>query len=302
MKICSKCQIPQPLGNFSKGKNKKDGKSPKCKLCEKQYREENKERIALQKKQWQEENKKELSLKSKQYREENKDVIALRKKKWQQENKERLSLKHKNWREENKDRISQRDKQYRNEKGKELLLKKREYYENNKSNNILKRRHYYENNKEQIIFKVNQWYKTPIGKLSAKNSSHKRRTVTKQGDVTTIQLKELLDNSTHCFYCNNPLVPNEIHVDHYIPLHQGGLHTISNLRITCRKCNLQKGKKMPEEFLKYAGKNELGHAFFCTDQQTAINCPYGTGYHPSHYVHYVRFSPVLKMDEMLKLN
>lgn len=52
----------------------------------------------------------------------------------------------------------------------------------------------------------------------------------------------------------------------------------------------------------YAGRDSQGFAFFTKDQQTAINCPYGTGYHPSHYVHYVQFSPVLKMDEMLKLN
>lgn len=190
MKICTKCQIPQPLENFSNSKNKKDGKNCQCKLCYKQWCEDNKEIIALKKRQYREDNKRELLLKKKQYCEQNREVILLKKKQW------------------------------------------------------------YHNGKEEILCKRKQYRKTLSGRANKKNSDHKRRTSLRQGDVTTVQLKYLLESSTHCFYCNNPLILNETHIDHYVPLANGGLHTITNLRITCQTCNLQKGHKMPEEFLK----------------------------------------------------
>ena len=52
MKVCSKCKIPQPLENFKNGTKYKDGKNPQCKLCDKKYREENKNRIAVKMKRY----------------------------------------------------------------------------------------------------------------------------------------------------------------------------------------------------------------------------------------------------------
>lgn len=224
MKICTKCQIPQPLENFGNNKDFKSGKASRCKSCEKQYREENKERILFKIDQWRKNNKEKYDLQRKQYLEDNKERTSLRLKRWREENRERNSLKQKQWREENKERH---------------LLKKKEYRDKNA---------------EYIAEFKKQWYKTINGNLCRINGSSKRRAFKEQGDVTTIQLKELLKNSTHCFYCNNPLILNAIHIDHYIPLSKGGLHTISNLRIACKKCNLSKWNKMPEEFIKTLNK------------------------------------------------
>lgn len=235
MKVCTKCQIPQPLENFSNNKNKKDGKNCQCKLCYKQYREENKEELTLKTKQYRNGvHRQKLLLKKKQYREENKEKILLKKKQYREENKETVTLKVKQWHEENRERVYLRTKQW---------------YEKNKEIISLKRKQWREKNKEETSLKYKQWRQTSIGRVAIKNGHHKRRTITKQGDVTNEQLTELLNNSTHCFYCKNPLILNEIHIDHYIPLFKGGLHTVSNLRVACKKCNLQKGHKMPEEFI-----------------------------------------------------
>lgn len=246
MKICTKCQIPQPLENFGNNKNKKDEKDCQCKTCHKQYREDNKSIISLRHKQWREDNKKRL----KQYREENKSVIALKKKQWQQENHEELALKHKQWREENKEKISLQQKQYREENKEKTSLYQKQWREENKEVIALKAKQWHDENKEREILRRKSYMKTPIGRIIQRNAKHKRRTITKQGDVTTAQLRKLLDNATHCFYCNNPLTPNNVHIDHYVPLAKGGLHTITNLRVACKQCNTQKSDKTPEEFLK----------------------------------------------------
>ena len=44
-----------------------------------------------------------------------------------------------------------------------------------------------------------------------------------------------------CVYCGVDLTNAEIHLDHVIPESQGGPTTVSNLQVTCRKCNLDKG-------------------------------------------------------------
>lgn len=211
MKICTKCKIPQPLGNFCNNKLKKDGKNHACKSC--------------------------CNIYKKQHRKENKEIISLQAKRWYEKNKENILLKHKQWNNTHKEQIS---------------LKHKQWHINNREHALTKTKEYYENNRKNIYIVKKQYRKTSHGKaitkLQGRNAKHKRRVITKQGDVTTAQLKELLDNSTHCFYCNDPLIYNEIHIDHYIPLAKGGLHTVSNLRVACKKCNLQKGKKMPEEF------------------------------------------------------
>lgn len=45
----------------------------------------------------------------------------------------------------------------------------------------------------------------------------------------------------HCVYCDEDLENNEIHMDHLIAESRGGLTTMENLQVTCRKCNLAKG-------------------------------------------------------------
>lgn len=265
MKVCTKCQIPQPLENFSNSTNTKDKKNHKCKLCCKQYREENKEKVSEIKKQWYENNKEHTLNRIKQYREDNKEIIALKSKKFREENKEKLSLDKKRYREGvHRQKLLLKKKQYREENKEKIHESLKQWYDNNKEKCYLKGKKYREENKDEIAVKMKQYgkdnrehlnrtrniyMKTPIGKLIQHNRNSRRRTITKQGDVTTAQLKELLDNSTHCFYCNNPLVLNEIHIDHYIPLAKKGLHTITNLRIACKKCNLEKSDQMPEEFM-----------------------------------------------------
>lgn len=251
MKICSKCQIPQPLENFRNYNRSKDGKVSQCKVCDKYYYEINKEKILLRCNLRYENNKEYILNKIKQYQKNNKEYIYNRTKQHYKENKETISSKKKQYREKNKEKLALKSKQYREENKERVSEIKKQWWKTNRENAIIKKKRYYETNKEVYSVKARIWRDTLSGQVSAKNSRHKRRTITKQGDVTNEQLQTLLDNSTHCFYCNNPLVLNNVHIDHYIPLSKGGLHTISNLRIACQKCNLSKWNKMPEELAEW---------------------------------------------------
>ena len=56
-------------------------------------------------------------------------------------------------------------------------------------------------------------------------------------------------DGVHCVFCDEDLTDQEIHLDHVIPESRGGLTTLNNLQVTCRKCNLAKGSLSESEFI-----------------------------------------------------
>jgi 5-methylcytosine-specific restriction endonuclease McrA len=54
--------------------------------------------------------------------------------------------------------------------------------------------------------------------------------------------KDVVDTyGNACFYCGGDFD----WLDHYIPIKHGGDHTMTNVRPSCRTCNLAKGDSMP---------------------------------------------------------
>jgi 5-methylcytosine-specific restriction endonuclease McrA len=77
----------------------------------------------------------------------------------------------------------------------------------------------------------------------AKN--HRRRVVGREGDVTPSYEYLLRAKAKRCPMpgCNvrlidEPYQPTSKELDHIVPLNVGGTHTIGNVRIICRKCNI----------------------------------------------------------------
>ena len=99
-----------------------------------------------------------------------------------------------------------------------------------------------------------KYRQTENGKLSQLNKYHKRRAIIKSGNVTTQQLKELYSTVKNCYWCNTKLNKKNTHLDHFIPLSKGGLHTIDNLVLSCSCCNLKKSNKDPYQFALEKGR------------------------------------------------
>lgn len=58
-----------------------------------------------------------------------------------------------------------------------------------------------------------------------------------------------LQQSGRCAYCQNQLGVG-FHVEHRLPVSRGGTHARENLCCACPTCNLRKGTRTEEEFLK----------------------------------------------------
>lgn len=70
-------------------------------------------------------------------------------------------------------------------------------------------------------------------------------------------LRSLILRTTHanaqiltCHYCAVLVRVEHSHLDHKKPIARGGTNRMSNLVFTCAACNLAKGKKTEEEFLR----------------------------------------------------
>lgn len=50
-----------------------------------------------------------------------------------------------------------------------------------------------------------------------------------------------------CWWCGEK-VDDSYHIDHRVPLSKGGTNKPENICISCARCNLSKGSKLPHEW------------------------------------------------------
>lgn len=76
-----------------------------------------------------------------------------------------------------------------------------------------------------------------------------------RGGISTEELtKFIMDNiNKPCKYCGDV----SRHVDHVVPLSDGGHHKIDNLEMICKYCNLSKNDRSEQEFLEWIKKISL---------------------------------------------
>lgn len=57
-----------------------------------------------------------------------------------------------------------------------------------------------------------------------------------------------------CYYCEEKFSPEEITMDHVVPLIRGGKSTKNNIVAACKTCNSQKKHMLPMEWAEYIEK------------------------------------------------
>jgi 5-methylcytosine-specific restriction endonuclease McrA len=58
-----------------------------------------------------------------------------------------------------------------------------------------------------------------------------------------------------CHYCNQPIPPKDLTMDHLVPVIRGGKSTKGNLVTSCKDCNTKKKQMMPIEWDEYMRSN-----------------------------------------------
>lgn len=152
-------------------------------------------------------------------------------------NKEACRKRLNKWRAENREYVRERDTIYRKENPDIEFKKQQKYRETHKEQLYLKGKKYREENKEYFY-----------------NKAKERKIAQKEvcdGTVTSEFKMYLYDEQKgKCGYCGCDLNESGKHLDHIVPISRGGLHTWNNVHWTCPTCNISKGNKLEEEWLK----------------------------------------------------
>ena len=118
-KVCSKCKIEKPVVIFQKDNTKRYGLHSQCKKCQKEYRNDNSDKIKERKKEYRKANPDKIkeyynvnSDKIKEYRKANSDKIKERMKEYAKANSDKIKELKKEYRKANSDKIKERSRDY----------------------------------------------------------------------------------------------------------------------------------------------------------------------------------------------
>ena len=104
-KQCIKCNKKQDPVNFHNQKTSKDGKSPYCKSCHKEYnvlrRQKNKKKIKKQQQEYRSKYREQLNENRKQWGQDNPDKVAINAKKYREKYREKINKRRRQKRKEN---------------------------------------------------------------------------------------------------------------------------------------------------------------------------------------------------------
>lgn len=115
-------------------------------------------------------------------------------------------------------------------------------------------------------------YSKSKGYFKIKASKSKRRKLIMDNNDSTITATTLeilkAAQSNKCYYCNSLLLfDHSTHLDHYIPLSKGGMHSITNVVWSCSTCNLIKHDKLLDLPLSKAHIEQLSRLL----SETSLN-------------------------------
>jgi len=214
-KVCTQCGQEKVLDDYGNDKRViKDGKRAECKVCSrkrnKEWEEQNRERVRLLKREWDEQNREKV-------------------REWGRKNywkhRDRRLEYAKKYREENEQRLKEQNRE-NNPKRKEYFKK---YREQNRDH-IRKR-----SRKNSDLYR-----QVPENKEKIRTYNRKRKSLKKRlpSTLTAQQWMDCLEYfNNKCAYCGKE---KELHQEHFIPMSKGGIYTINNIIPACVSCNQSK--------------------------------------------------------------
>lgn len=239
-KQCSKCKVTRPLSEFRRSRGFKDGVHPSCKVCDRAYREANRERIAA---------------KDKAYNESHKEQKQQYRKDYWQRNKERLSARSADYHTSNRDRIAAQDKAYYGANREAISAKRRARYHANPDVYRAQCAARRATHREEAAQTAKSWREANRDRFMAriKQRKYRLRTATvADNPEETVAFVAMLRRDP-CSYCGAPGGT----IDHIVPLSKGGSHHSSNLAASCMTCNNKKKARSLLSFIHLTGLNGI---------------------------------------------
>lgn len=228
-KFCKKCQCE--TARYAKG-----GCKPCANRRSAKSRQEKPELARLQKIAWASKNKEQISAQKKSYYAANREKIRALQTENAKINPERKKEYNAIWKANNKERIKLTTASRYKEK-KDVMRAQAEAW---KAGNL-----------DKVRELSSRWRKE--NKTKIKTYRQNRRASCSGQAISTGAVERLLTlQRGKCACCGLPLGDN-YHMDHIMPLALGGSNTDDNIQLLRQRCNLQKSKKHPVDFMQSRG-------------------------------------------------
>ncbi|NBW19367.1 MAG: hypothetical protein EBR82_66465, partial [Caulobacteraceae bacterium] len=180
------------------------------------------------------------------YNKANKEKEAARKKAYREANKEKFAARYKAYYEANKEKVAARHKAYREANKEKVAAHQKAYCEANKEKRAAQNKAYREANKEKEAAQTKAYREANKEKLFERRAQRRFR-------KTYIINHLLVAQRGKCASCHVNVIEKH-HLDHIVPLANGGTHDRSNFQLLCPACNLSKHVKDPLAFMQERGK------------------------------------------------
>lgn len=146
----------------------------------------------------------------------------------------------------------QKDRKYIADKPERVRARKRAEYQRDREKIVARVRRWNAANPGRALERALRWQKANPEKVYARNSIRRAR-VKHAPKVERVSRQAIIERDDGiCQICRQPVPPDQIHLDHIVPLSQGGDHTAANLRLTHKLCNLRRKRKGYAEQLRIA--------------------------------------------------
>lgn len=129
----------------------------------------------------------------------------------------------------------------------------KKYYQENKERKRAHARKYYEENKERLKEKHKAYLQTAKGKKVMRRAHAKRRKALMENTGVPYTREMVIHRDSEfigekypiCYLCEKPIEDTSgkaLHIDHVIPIVEGGLNCFTNVASTHDECNLRREK------------------------------------------------------------
>ena len=254
MKRCTKCGEEKDLSKFSKKTDSRDGYRSSCKKCEREYKEDNKERLSIANSEYRKNNKEKIKERDSIYYIKNKERISERSKEYNKKNKEKIAQDHRVYSKKNKEQIKNRRKDYRLKNEEKEKAQQKEYYLLNREHLIKEVTKYStERKKRDVNYRITCNLRCRLHHALEHRSERKSKRTIELLGCTVQELIEHLENQFRdgMSWANYGI--NGWVIDHFIPCasfdltdteQQKRCFHFSNLKPLFVEENLRKGKKI----------------------------------------------------------
>lgn len=186
---------------------------------------------------------------SNNYRKSNQEKVKLMRAVSFQKNKEIISKRMSEYRQNNLEKIKQKLSEYR-ELNREKLKDEAVEYRNANKEKIAS---YKEANREKLNASSEVYRKANLGVFRILSHNRRARVASVGGRLSKDIAKKLYDLQKGRCPCCGLSLGDDYHLDHVIPIALGGSNTDANIQLLRKKCNLQKNKKHPVDFMQSKG-------------------------------------------------